>query len=175
MYLNDYEKGWPFFCPFKPYWKVQCNIAGISEQFFIRLCIKKMKTQETFMKKSGLTPVPRVRNYCLISSLLTQGKYVPQWLWQRLAIFLSIQTFQESLEQYSCLFEQFSVRLCVKIWKRRKPSWKNTAIHLSNVWETISLSLLFWNKANMYLNDYEKGWLFFCPFKPNWKSCCRFE
>ena len=137
--------------------------------------LKKWRRRKPSWKKSGLTPVPRVRNYCLISSLLTQGKYVPQWLWQRLAIFLSIQTFKESLEQYSCLFEQFSVRLCVKIWKRRKPSWKNTAIHLSNVWETISLSLLFWNKANMYLNDYEKGWLFFCPFKPNWKSCCRFE
>ena len=69
MYLNGYEKGWPLFCPFKPNWWVHSNISGIFEQFSIRLCIKNMKTQETFKKKSGHTPVLCVRKYFLISAL----------------------------------------------------------------------------------------------------------
>ena len=69
MYLNGYEKGWPLFCPFKPNWWVHSNISGIFEQFSIRLCVKNMKTQETFKKKSGHTPVLCVRKYFLISAL----------------------------------------------------------------------------------------------------------
>ena len=80
MYLNDYEKGWPWFCPFKPYSKVQSNISRIFKQFSIKLCAKNMQTQETFKKKSALTVVPPVINYFLISTLLETFKYVPQWL-----------------------------------------------------------------------------------------------
>jgi hypothetical protein len=68
MYLNDYEKGWPWFCPFKPYSKVQSNISRIFKQFSIKLCAKNMQTQETFKKKSGHTPVLCVRKYFLISA-----------------------------------------------------------------------------------------------------------
>ena len=57
------------FCLFKPHWQVQSNISGIFEQFSIRLCVKNMKTQETFKKKSGHTPVLCVRKYFLISAL----------------------------------------------------------------------------------------------------------
>ena len=114
MYLNGYEKGWPLFCPFKPYWWVHSNISGIFEQFSIRLCIKNMKTQETFKKKSGHTPVLCVRKYFLISAFwkLTNmylNGYEKGW-----PLFCPFKPNWWVHSNISGIFEQFSIRLCVR-------------------------------------------------------------
>ena len=119
MYLNSYEKGWPWFCPFKPYWKVQSNISGIFEPFSIRSCPKKMKTEETFNKKSALTVVPAVINYFLISTLL-ETMYLKDY-WKGWPWFCPFKPYSKVQSNISGFFERFSIRLCPKKWRRRKP------------------------------------------------------
>ena len=58
--------------------KVQSNISAIFKCFYIRSCVGKMKTQETFKKKTGHKPVLCVTNYFLVSTLLKPVEYVLQ-------------------------------------------------------------------------------------------------
>ena len=127
--------------------KVQSNISGIFEPFSIRLRIKKMKTQETFKKKSALTGVPHVINYFLISTLLETFKYVPQWLWKRLAMVLSLQTLLKSAKQHFWHLWTIFYQIMPQKMKTQETFKKKSAL----------------------TNGYEKGWPWFCQFKPYWK------
>ena len=56
-----------------------------------------------------------------------------------------------------------------KKWRRRKPSRKIPAIWMCNVWQTISLSLLFQRLSNMYFSDeWKKSDLNSVPSEPIW-------
>ena len=99
-------------------WWVHSNISGIFEQFSIWLCVKNMKTQETFKKKSGHTPVLCVRKYFLISAFwkLTNmylNGYEKGW-----PLFCPFKPNWWVHSNISGIFEQFSIRLCVKKWRR---------------------------------------------------------
>ena len=56
-----------------------------------------------------------------------------------------------------------------KKWRRRKPSRKIPAIWMCNVWQTISLCLLFQRLSNMYFSDeWKKSDLNSVPSEPIW-------
>ena len=56
-----------------------------------------------------------------------------------------------------------------KKWRRRKPSRRIPVILMCNVWQTISLSLLFQRLSNMYFSDeWKKSDLNSVPSEPIW-------
>ena len=145
-------------CP--GWWRWRMSAVSASPDHMILYAL------ETFKKKSSHKFVLRLTNFpclnpfpnCQICTSMIMKKvshcsFPSNPNWKCKAIFLpSLNAFisDHALEK----------------WKRRKPSRKNPAISLSYVWQTISLSLPFWNLSNMYFNDYEKGWPLCCPFKP---------
>ena len=67
--------------------------------------------------------------------------------------------FRTYLRVQHNIFERFSISLCNKKRRRRKPSWKIQAIWMCHVWQKISLSLLFQGLSNMYFSDEWKKFL----------------
>ena len=97
MYRDGYEKGWPLFCPFKPHWWVHRNISGIFEQYFqLDYALDAGNLQEKVQPHT----CPMCEKIFPYLCLLESDKYVPQWLWKRLAIVLSLQTKLVSAQQY---------------------------------------------------------------------------
>ena len=139
------KKVWPEFCPFRTYLRVQHNISDIFERFSISSCNKKMMKQETFKKNSGYMNVRSVTNdfliitlikTCLIcTSVMNENSlnlnFVPsEPIWG--CNIISVTSLKGFLSDHA-----------TKKRRRRKPSRQILAIWMCDVWQTISLSLLF--------------------------------
>ena len=134
----------PEFCPFRIYLRVQHNIADIFERFFICSCNKKMKTLETFKKIPAIwmCDVWQTISLSLLFQRLSNMYFIDEWKKSDLNSVPSEPIWGCNIISLTSLKGFLSVH-ATKKWRRRKPSRKILAIWMCDVWQTISLSLLF--------------------------------
>ena len=133
----------------------------VNSFFFVHFSSVTDSSRTIFAHFSSVTDLSRtIFAHFLKQTLLHLGsKYVPQWLWKRLAF----SVFSNLTGKFRAIFlaslNNFLSDYALKnedagnLQEKIRPYPCHTCEKLF-----VSLSLPFWNNANMYLNDYEKGW-----------------